>query len=108
MKQIIDYMSFHNLKFCYKRAEQNILQHNHLKKYRKCLIYHRHKEISHLLVFEFSKVIHSFNLNENFSFFLDFKDLDSLPSTCQVTQPDPDDLSQYIVAISPDDVNINR
>ena len=39
---------------------------------------------------------------------LDFADLNSLPSTCEVTQPDLSDLSQFIVTISPDDVNIQN
>lgn len=37
---------------------------------------------------------------------LDFTDLSSLPSTCKVTEPDLNDLSQLIVTISPDEVNI--
>jgi len=39
---------------------------------------------------------------------LDLCELDTLPSTCQVTQPDLSDVSHLTVAISPDDVNIKQ
>jgi hypothetical protein len=39
---------------------------------------------------------------------LDLCDLDTLPSTCQVTQPDLSDVSHLNVTISPDDVNIKQ
>lgn len=41
-----------------------------------------------------------------FSFRIDYAELESLPPTCQVTQPDPSDLSQLTVTISPDQVKI--
>jgi hypothetical protein len=46
------------------------------------------------------------NLSEHFYYYLDFNELESLPSTCEVTQNDPSDLFHFTVTISPDDVNI--
>jgi len=40
--------------------------------------------------------------------YLDFKEFDSLPSTCEVTQPDLNDLSHLTVTISPDEVNLEK
>jgi hypothetical protein len=36
------------------------------------------------------------------------KELDSLPPTCEVTQPDPHDLSHFTVTVSPDEVDIKK
>jgi hypothetical protein len=38
--------------------------------------------------------------------YLDLRDLDSLPSTCEVTEPDLSNIFQHTVTISPDEVNI--
>lgn len=40
--------------------------------------------------------------------YLDLRDLNTLPSTCEVTQPDLSDISHLTVTISPDEVNIKQ
>jgi len=39
-------------------------------------------------------------------FSLDLSELGTLPPTCQVTYPNPDDLLHFTLTITPDDVNI--
>ena len=52
------------------------------------------------------KLCSSISLGEKNCPCLDFAELESLPPTCQVTQPDLNDLSQLTVTISPDQVKL--